>query len=162
ARALANDPPIVVADEPTGNLDSHNADAVLELFTGLAADGKTVLMVTHERDVSRYADRVVTLVDGAIAGVSRMAARARLGAAALGWSRRGPRPRGVPQGGRVARRKVLRDLWLARGRMAVLVLAVALSLGVVAAVLGAYAILAREMPRSFLASSPASATLVLD
>src|SRR5215216_5187849 len=66
ARALANDSPIVVADEPTGNLDSHNADAVLELFGGLAAEGKTVLMVTHERDVSRYADQVVTLVDGRI------------------------------------------------------------------------------------------------
>jgi putative ABC transport system ATP-binding protein len=66
ARALANDPPIVVADEPTGNLDSHNADAILELFSGLTADGKTVLMVTHERDVSRYADWVVTLVDGQV------------------------------------------------------------------------------------------------
>jgi putative ABC transport system ATP-binding protein len=66
ARALANDPPIVVADEPTGNLDSYNADAILELFGQLAADGKTVLMVTHERDVSRYADQMVTLVDGRI------------------------------------------------------------------------------------------------
>src|SRR3954468_70613 len=62
ARALANDPPVIVADEPTGNLDSHNADAILEPFGGLATDGKTVLMVTHERDVSRYADQVVTLV----------------------------------------------------------------------------------------------------
>jgi putative ABC transport system ATP-binding protein len=68
ARALANDPPIVVADEPTGNLDSHNADAILELFDRLAAEGKTVLMVTHERDVSRYADQVVTLVDGRVSG----------------------------------------------------------------------------------------------
>jgi putative ABC transport system ATP-binding protein len=68
ARALANDPPIVVADEPTGNLDSHNADAVLALFGGLAADGKTVMMVTHERDVRRYADQVVTLVDGRVGG----------------------------------------------------------------------------------------------
>jgi putative ABC transport system ATP-binding protein len=66
ARALANDPPIVVADEPTGNLDSHNADAILDLFGALAADGKTVLMVTHERDVSRIAHQVVTLVDGQI------------------------------------------------------------------------------------------------
>lgn len=66
ARALANDPAIVVADEPTGNLDSHNADAVLALFRALATDGKTVLMVTHERDVSRFADRVVTLVDGRV------------------------------------------------------------------------------------------------
>ena len=70
ARALANDPPIVVADEPTGNLDTHNADAILELFGQLARDGKTVLMVTHERDVSRYADQVITLVDGRIGGVA--------------------------------------------------------------------------------------------
>ena len=68
ARALANDPPIVVADEPTGNLDSHNAEAILALFSELAADGKTVLMVTHERDVSRYASQVVMLVDGSVSG----------------------------------------------------------------------------------------------
>src|SRR5262249_3014108 len=68
ARALANDPPIVVADEPTGNLDSHNADAILELFGRLAADGTTVLMVTHERDVRRFADQGVTLVDGRVSG----------------------------------------------------------------------------------------------
>jgi putative ABC transport system permease protein len=64
--------------------------------------------------------------------------------------------------GKVALRKVLRDLWLARGRTAVLVVATALSLVAVGAVLGAYAILTREMPRSFLSSNPASATLVVD
>src|SRR5215211_4863875 len=64
--------------------------------------------------------------------------------------------------GRVAWHKVLRDLWLARGRTAVLVFAMAVSLTAVGAVLGAYGILAREMPRSFLSSSPASATLVVD
>jgi putative ABC transport system ATP-binding protein len=66
ARALANDPPLLVADEPTGNLDSATTDAVLDLLAGLARVGKTVLMVTHERDVSRIADRVVTLSDGRI------------------------------------------------------------------------------------------------
>ena len=66
ARALANDPPILVADEPTGNLDSHTADAILRLFGDLAADGKTVLMVTHERDITRFSDRLITLVDGRI------------------------------------------------------------------------------------------------
>ncbi len=64
ARALANDPPLIVADEPTGNLDSATADAVLALLVSLARSGKTVLMVTHERDVSRIADRVITLADG--------------------------------------------------------------------------------------------------
>lgn len=67
ARALANDPPLLVADEPTGNLDTSTADAVLALLVGLARGGKTVLMVTHERDVSRIADRVVTLADGRMA-----------------------------------------------------------------------------------------------
>jgi putative ABC transport system ATP-binding protein len=64
ARALANDPPILVADEPTGNLDSHTAEAVLTLFMELAAEGKTVVMVTHERDLGRFITRTVTLVDG--------------------------------------------------------------------------------------------------
>jgi len=67
ARALANDPPVLLADEPTGNLDSSTAAAVLELFAGLARAGKTVVMVTHERDLSGYADRRVTLVDGRVA-----------------------------------------------------------------------------------------------
>lgn len=67
ARALANDPPVLLADEPTGNLDSHTGDAVLALFRELAAEGRTVLMVTHERDVAQYVTREVTLVDGQIA-----------------------------------------------------------------------------------------------
>ena len=66
ARALANDPPVVLADEPTGNLDSRTSDAVLELFATLAAEGRTVVMVTHEREVFRYATRQVTLADGRI------------------------------------------------------------------------------------------------
>ena len=68
ARALANDPPLIVADEPTGNLDSHTAGAVLALLAGLVRLGKTVLMVTHERDLSRIADRVVSLADGRVVG----------------------------------------------------------------------------------------------
>lgn len=67
ARALANDPPLIVADEPTGNLDSRTADAVLSLFTDLVAQGKTVVLVTHERDVSRYTSRRVVLIDGRVA-----------------------------------------------------------------------------------------------
>ena len=64
ARALANDPPVVVADEPTGNLDSKTTTDILELFAQLVAKGKTVVVVTHE-DVSDYEyDRVITLNDG--------------------------------------------------------------------------------------------------
>ena len=66
ARALANDPPILMADEPTGNLDEATRTSVLELFAKLNRDGRTIVMVTHERDISGYANRQVTLVDGCI------------------------------------------------------------------------------------------------
>jgi len=66
ARALANDPPILLADEPTGNLDSATANAVLTLFASLNADGQTIVVVTHERDIRSVAGREVTLVDGRI------------------------------------------------------------------------------------------------
>jgi putative ABC transport system ATP-binding protein len=67
ARALANDPPIVVADEPTGNLDSRSADAIYGLFQGLAEQGKTVLIVTHDPSLTRRTDRTIYLADGEIA-----------------------------------------------------------------------------------------------
>ena len=66
ARALANDPPIVVADEPTGNLDSATANSMFELFVELARAGKTVVVVTHERDFARYFELTVVLSDGVI------------------------------------------------------------------------------------------------
>ena len=66
ARALANDPPIVIADEPTGNLDSATARSVLGLFQKLIELGSTVVIATHERDISGI-DRIFELVDGAIA-----------------------------------------------------------------------------------------------
>ncbi|MEW6732327.1 MAG: ABC transporter ATP-binding protein [Acidobacteriota bacterium] len=67
ARALANDPPIVIADEPTGNLDSVTARAVLDLFRKLINLGTTVVIATHERDISGLIDRTIELVDGMIA-----------------------------------------------------------------------------------------------
>jgi putative ABC transport system ATP-binding protein len=66
ARALANDPPIIAADEPTGNLDSKTADSVFKLFTELADEGKTILMVTHDNDLARRATRSVLVADGEI------------------------------------------------------------------------------------------------
>ena len=66
ARALANDPPLLVADEPTGNLDSQTSQAVMQLFTNLTTEGKTVVMVTHERDLTRYFTRSIILSDGVI------------------------------------------------------------------------------------------------
>jgi len=68
ARALANDPPLLLADEPTGNLDSRTADALFQLLGELTREGKTVVIVTHDRDMKHVADRVVTLADGRIIG----------------------------------------------------------------------------------------------
>ena len=66
ARALANDPPLLLADEPTGNLDSGTAEEMFQLFKALALAGKTVVMVTHERDLAGWVSRTVTLADGQI------------------------------------------------------------------------------------------------
>jgi putative ABC transport system ATP-binding protein len=66
ARALANDPPVLVADEPTGNLDSATATQVIALFAQLAGAGRTVVLVTHDADVAAHAGRVVHLADGLV------------------------------------------------------------------------------------------------
>jgi putative ABC transport system ATP-binding protein len=66
ARALANDPPLLAADEPTGNLDTQAADRVLALFEALVQAGKTILMVTHDDDLARRALRTVIIADGQI------------------------------------------------------------------------------------------------
>jgi len=66
ARSLANDPPLLAADEPTGNLDSQTADSVLDLLRTLTKAGRTVVMVTHEREVAARVDRLITVADGAV------------------------------------------------------------------------------------------------
>jgi ABC-type lipoprotein export system ATPase subunit len=66
ARALANDPPILLADEPTGNLDSRTAEHIFEIFASLIAQGKTILMVTHDRDQAKRVERTIILADGEI------------------------------------------------------------------------------------------------
>jgi putative ABC transport system ATP-binding protein len=73
ARALANDPSIIVADEPTGNLDSKNAESVFQLFAQLVTLGKTVLIVTHEKEFTRFFQDTVTISDGTIVGASGVA-----------------------------------------------------------------------------------------
>jgi putative ABC transport system ATP-binding protein len=67
ARALANAPSVLLADEPTGNLDSRTAGAMLDLLAGLVVEGQTVVMVTHEQSARRVASRTVTLADGRLA-----------------------------------------------------------------------------------------------
>jgi len=74
ARALANDPPIVIADEPTGNLDSKTADSVFQLFNDLVAQGKTIIVVTHDSGLAKRTHRTALIADGEI--VNEYVARA--------------------------------------------------------------------------------------
>ena len=66
ARALVNRPPLILADEPTGNLDSKSADDIMALFQTLNKEGITIAMVTHEPDIARYTKRNVVMRDGVI------------------------------------------------------------------------------------------------
>ncbi len=67
ARALVNSPSIILADEPTGNLDSQTGVEIMKLFDKLHAEGNTIILVTHERDIAAYAHRIVSIRDGRIA-----------------------------------------------------------------------------------------------
>ncbi len=71
ARALVNEPPLLLADEPTGNLDSHTGNEVMALFTDLNRQGQTIIMVTHNGDNARLAHRVIRMRDGEIEPESR-------------------------------------------------------------------------------------------
>ena len=68
ARALVNRPSIILADEPTGNLDSKTGNEIMALFDELQAKGNTVVLVTHEHDIAEYAHRVISIRDGVVAG----------------------------------------------------------------------------------------------
>ena len=67
ARALVNEPSILLADEPTGNLDSSTSADIMSLFVDLHRQGQTIIMVTHEHDIAEFAQRIITLVDGMVA-----------------------------------------------------------------------------------------------
>jgi putative ABC transport system ATP-binding protein len=66
ARALVNNPSIILADEPTGNLDTKTSYEIMNIFAKIHDDGNTVVLVTHEEDISNYAKRVIRLRDGVI------------------------------------------------------------------------------------------------
>jgi putative ABC transport system ATP-binding protein len=66
ARALINEPPLILADEPTGNLDTKSSLEIMAIFTELHRDGITLVMVTHEEDIARFAERVITVRDGVV------------------------------------------------------------------------------------------------
>jgi putative ABC transport system ATP-binding protein len=71
ARAIVTDPALVLADEPTGNLDSHSSADVLDIFSAINAEGRTVVLITHEDDVAARAGRVIRLEDGRVTGETR-------------------------------------------------------------------------------------------
>jgi putative ABC transport system ATP-binding protein len=73
ARALVNDPSIILADEPTGNLDSKTSYEIMQIFSQIHASGNTVVLVTHEEDIAHYAHRLIRLRDGIIESDKRKA-----------------------------------------------------------------------------------------
>jgi putative ABC transport system ATP-binding protein len=89
ARALVNRPPILLADEPTGNLDQKNSREVMDLLAGLGRDGMTILMVTHSEDCASHASRLLSLCDGQLVGDGRPPLRVVEGLAASTRAARG-------------------------------------------------------------------------
>lgn len=71
ARALINDPPVIMADEPTGNLDTKSSYEIMDIFKKMNAEGKTVLMVTHEPDIAAYTKRILVMRDGKLVSDER-------------------------------------------------------------------------------------------
>ncbi|NMC36294.1 ATP-binding cassette domain-containing protein [Candidatus Beckwithbacteria bacterium] len=85
ARALANDPPIICADEPTGNLDSKTAEQIFGLFQSLVDSGKTIVMVTHDKDLAKKVSRTILIADGQVIEEYLMSTFSSLAPAKLAW-----------------------------------------------------------------------------
>lgn len=79
ARALVNQPSLLLADEPTGNLDSRTGEEIMNLFDRLHREGNTIILVTHEADIARHAERIIHILDGKIYSDERVGQRASVG-----------------------------------------------------------------------------------
>lgn len=77
ARSLINDPRIILADEPTGNLDSKNGIETMKTFDNLVKEGKTIILITHDQEVAHHAGRIISILDGQIASDSDVNAKSR-------------------------------------------------------------------------------------
>jgi ABC-type lipoprotein export system ATPase subunit len=102
ARALANDPPILIADEPTGNLDSRSADDVFALFAGLIEEGKTILMVTHDPALAKRTTRTLLLSDGELVNPCIAGAFPNLAHSQMLWLTHHAQPETQPPGAVIA------------------------------------------------------------
>lgn len=103
ARALANDPGLIVADEPTGNLDSRTAESIFSLFTRLTAEGKTIIMVTHDESQAARTHRAIMIADGEIVNEHISHALAALNYDQLAEVQRRIEPTTIPAGGVIVR-----------------------------------------------------------
>ncbi len=166
ARALANDPPILAADEPTGNLDSATAEIIFQLFNQLVDQGKTILMVTHDPDKAQRVTRVVTIADGEIQKKTTESARGNLPSTSPS-QREGDRLL-LPLGGDLEGamsikprwKKVFADLWGNKSRTVLVVLSIAIGVFAVGMVANAYLILDRASTVGYEAVNPTSAFIV--
>ena len=163
ARALANDPLLLVADEPTGNLDSRTAEAVFGLFEELVANGKTILMVTHDDDLASQVTRTVTIADGRIVEDShrpkqRVIIKAyqknprrhaqRHHSTSYPWSLPMLDPRWM---------KILRDLWFNKTRTILVVASIAVGVFAVGTVQHLRTVLFTEMQAVYRQSNASNA-----
>jgi putative ABC transport system ATP-binding protein len=78
ARSLINDPRIILADEPTGNLDSKNGVETMKTFDNLIKEGKTIILITHDQEVAQHADRIISIRDGQVASDSKVKHEAQI------------------------------------------------------------------------------------
>jgi putative ABC transport system permease protein len=183
ARALANDPPLLLADEPTGNLDSQTAESVFRLFMDLVHNGKTILMVTHDNDLASRTTRAVMISDGEIVDevVNKQRARAELigdytnrqssaylTAKGVKNRRKPLRDSSILGGICYARtqidisprwRKVLRDVWINWTRTLLVILSIAVGVFAIGEIASSRLILSQDLAANYAATIPSSAIL---
>ena len=154
ARALACDPPLLVADEPTGNLDSKSANAIIDLFDELSHRDKTVVMVTHDPSLTSRTTRNIVIADGVIVGDSKKDRWLRKCPAPLVETNSVERNRMKPRW-----RKVIHDLLDNKARTLLVVLSIAVGVFSIGVIAGAYQIISHDMSASYSANKPANIEL---